>query len=189
MEGHARTSPNQNAATENRRAQTHQTIDPSDIAHHLRVAADKYHELARTLLEDMNEAIQALPDERKPAYRHTREALAKLFDDQASDAMRLALLFDDLEACELQAALDSIEDGNARKVKQDRLAAGTVGKPAEPPKFSRDAGHNELHTDLAAPPVPTDDHAACGNHGSLQHTPSVWIGNEQFNRRLVGGAP
>jgi len=202
-----RTRPDQTTTTENRRAQTHQTIDPSDIAHHLRVAADKYHEHARVLLEDMNEAIQALPDERKPAYRHTREDLAKLFDDQASDALRLAEIFDlarEIEfvpprsmcrddACTLaEAAPDSaISGGNLIR---DRLVAGKVDRPAIPGGRDTPASDHELTTAIAAAGrVPTDDHAACEhpldtNQGSLQHTPSTWIGNEQVNRRVGGEA-
>lgn len=155
------------------------------MAHHLRVAADKYHELSRHLLEQMNEAVGAVADEQKPAFRHTRESLAKLFDEQASDARRLANLFDDIDQVEHVAAVESIASENARKVREDRLAAGKVGRPAEPAKFSRDAGHNELSTAVAAP--------ACGcascaedNFGSPQHTPTTWIGNEQVNRPLGG---
>lgn len=165
-----RTRPDQTTTTENRRAQTHQTIDPSDIAHHLRVAADKYHEHARVLLEDMNEAIQALPDERKPAYRHTREDLAKLFDDQASDALRLAEMFDDATTdtlagvpvilygtCDPEAArnlaeaaraLDSAFDGG--NLIRDRLVAGEVDLPAIPGGRAVAACDHELTTAIAA---------------------------------------
>ena len=42
---------------------------------------------------------------------------------------------------------------------------------------SGNAIRNERATELAG----------CENSGSLQHTPTTWIGNEQFNRRVVGG--
>lgn len=143
--------------------QTQPKIDPSDIAHHLRVAADKYHELARTLLEEMNEAIGALPAEQKAAYRATRESLAKLFDDQASDALRLAEIFDlarEIEfvlsrsmrrddACTLaEAAPDSaISGGNLIR---DRLVAGKVDRPAIPGGRDTPASDHELTTAIAA---------------------------------------
>lgn len=92
----------QNAGPEN--PSQAERIDPSSVAHHLRVAADKYHETARILLEGMDEAIQALPDEQKPAHRQTRKALSKTLDDQAQDAIRLAHIFEGLEACELNAS-------------------------------------------------------------------------------------
>ncbi len=204
-------------------------VDPSDVAHHLRVAADKYHENARILLEDMNGAIQALPSEQKPAYRQTREALAKIFDDQASDALRLAHLFDGIEGCELNAALASIESANARKAAQesiaqrvcDRLFAGKVNRPAVPEGRHAPASDHELMTAIGAAEapdggdlctrcgapidhgdphlecdtcragVPTTDHTACENEGSLQHTPTApttWIGNEQVNHQVGGEA-
>lgn len=87
----------------------------------------------------------------------------------------------------VQALLRAHKKADPVGYRTSPLAAAVVNKPAEPPKFSRDAGHNELHTDLAAPPVPTDDHAACDNAGSLQHTPTTWIGNEQVNREVGGG--
>lgn len=165
---------------------TNPKIDPQEVAHHLRVAADKYHENARLLLEQMSEMVASVADEQKATFRGSRESLAKLFDEQASDALRLAHLFDDIDQVELAAALESIASANARKVREDRLAAGKVGRPAEPAKFSRDAGHNELSTAVAAP--------ACGcascaeeNYGSPQHTPTTWVGNELVNRQ-VGGA-
>lgn len=160
------------------------------MAHHLRVAADKYHENARLLLEQMSEMVASVADEQKATFRGSRESLAKLFDEQASDALRLAHLFDDIDQVELAAALESIASANARKAREDRLASGKVGRPAEPAKFSRDAGHYELSTAVAA----ADDVPACGcascaeeNYGSPQHTPTTWEGNELVNRQ-VGGA-
>ncbi|MFO0833698.1 MAG: hypothetical protein U0638_01905 [Phycisphaerales bacterium] len=172
-------------------------VDPSDVAHHLRVAADKYHELARHLLEQMNEAVAAVPDYRKNSIREGRESLAKLFGEQASDALRLANLFDDIDQVELLAALDWIAKANAKALAiedarkaRERLAAGTVGRPAEPAKFSPDAGHNELGTAVAAAGTsPACGCASCAeeNFGSPQHTPTTWVGNELVNRQ-VGGA-
>lgn len=170
---------------------TNPKIDPQDVAHHLRVAADKYHELSRHLLEQMNEAVGAVADEQKPAFRHTRESLAKLFDEQASDAIRLALLFEDTDAAELVAALESIASGNARAAAQNKirrvrvtLVAGKVDRPAIPEGRDTPASDHELTTAIAAAVDPT----ACENEGSLQHTPSIWIGNEQVNRRVGGEA-
>lgn len=219
MEG--RTSPIQNATTatsgtENRRVKTDQAIDPSDIAHHLRVAADKYHELARNLIEQMNEAIGALPDPQKASIRQGRESLAKLFDDHASDALRQAKMFDDATTdtlagvpvilygtCDPEAARNLAEASRALdsafaggNLIRDRLVAGKVDRPAIPGGRDTPASDHELTTAIAAAGVPTDDHAACenphdDNRGSQQHTPhapATWIGNEQVNRRVGGEA-
>lgn len=154
-------------------------IDPSSVAHHLRVAADKYYELTRQLLDQMNEAIGAVTAEQKPSYRQARESLAKLFDEQAADAGRLAHLFDDIDQAELVAALESIASANARKVRESRLVAAKVDRAAIPEGRATPACDNEL---LAAV------NSAGENDGSLQHTPTTWEGNEQFNRRVGGGA-
>lgn len=163
----------QNAGPENPRPVT--SIDPSDVAHHLRVAADKYHENARILLEDMNEAIQALPVDQKPAYRQTREALAGLFDNQASDALRLAHLFDGMEAADLPS--DATPGEKLARIRE-RLVAGRVSRPAVPEGRYTPATDVELTTAIAT---------GGDNDGSLQHTPTTWIGNEQVNHQ-VGGA-
>lgn len=129
-------------------AQTNQKIDPSSVAHHLRVAADKYHENARLLLEQMNAAIGALPSEQKPAFRAMRESLAKQFDQQASDALAWAQIFE--AAGEVEFVPADLPHKDDRQLARERLVAGPVARSAEPRKFSPDAGHNQLNTDLAA---------------------------------------
>lgn len=145
------------------------------------MAADKYHENARLLLEQLSEMVASVSDGQKATFRGTREALAKLFDEQASDALRLALLFEDTDAAELVAALESIANGNARAVAEDKirriritLVAGRVDRPAIPEGRATPACDHELMAAVAT--VPTADHAACENDGSLQHTPTTWIG-------------
>ena len=48
---------------------TNPKIDPQEVAHHLRVAADKYHENARLLLEQMSEMVASVADEQNATFR------------------------------------------------------------------------------------------------------------------------
>lgn len=77
----------------------------------------------------------------------------------------------------MQALLRAHKKADPTGYRKAGLVAGKVGRPAEPTKFSRDSGHNQLATDLAA---------VDGNTGSLQHAPTTWIGNELVNRPLGG---
>lgn len=167
------------------------------------MAAGAYESAADRITDVITGAMAILPDHERNEFRRARIAAGEMLAAQAGQARMLADLFQPLR-CFLHAgdgdtlifgpagvpADASDDEVREAAAKVRALRAGVVDRPAEPKKFLPDAGHNELHTELAAPPVPTDDHAACENDGSLQHTPhapATWIGNEQFNRRVVGG--
>jgi len=207
-------------------------VDPSEIAHHLRVAADKYHENAQLLLEQMHAAIGAVSEDQKPAFRTARENLAKLFNEQASDAIRLAVMFDGVSAEDIELGEDDqvvgmwfgashderavaattrgARSGTPKSSKdkisdiRTKLVAGQVDRPAVPEGRATPACDNELMAavnssggDLCsrcgAPIDHNEPHTECDecrageNDGSLQHTPTTWVGNELVNRP-IGGA-
>lgn len=76
---------------------------------------------------------------------------------------------------------DAQAERNARALNAAySLVAGRVPAPAAPTGRNPAACENELATAIGG--VADDD-----NDGSLQHTPTTWIGNEQFNRPVGGG--
>lgn len=78
------------------------------------------------------------------------------------------------------AALLSSERAERLRRSVELFRAARVEKPAIPTGRNPAACENELATAIGG--VADDD-----NLGSLQHTPTTWIGNEQVNRRVSGG--
>lgn len=200
--------------------QTQPKIDPPDIAHHLRVAAGAYESAADRIADAITGAMAILPDHERNEFRRARIAAGEMLAAQAGQARMLADLFQPLrcflhagdgdtlifepagvpadasddevrEAAAKVRALQSGLRGRHADLVRDCLVAGKVDRPAIPEGRAVAACDHELTTAIAAARgVPTDDHAACENEGSLQHTPrtETWIGNERVNRRVGGGA-
>lgn len=79
------------------------------------------------------------------------------------------------------AALLASERSERLRRSVELFRAAKVEKPAIPAGRNPAACENELATAISG--VAADD-----NDGSLQHTPTTWIGNEQVNREIGGAA-
>lgn len=78
----------------------------------------------------------------------------------------------------MQALLRAHKKADPAGYRKAGLVAGKVNRPAVPEGRDTHATDIEFTTDIAG---------AGENDGSLQHTPTTWVGNELVNRQ-VGGA-
>lgn len=163
-----------------------------------RAARERAEKAARDAeLKARKDREEAQAKEREKARQAEEDARAAA---AAPDAEKIRMLAKDIRAVmvptcrtaqakgivsEIGAALVALADdadASADKLSKSRRIVGAkVPVPATPTGRNPAACENELATAIEG--VAADD-----NDGSLQHTPTTWIGNEQFNRPAGGAA-